>query len=165
MMKLQTKERVFSIDCGVAIVGWAVLDKEYNKLTHIANGAIETKKGCDMSLRLKQIFEQLNEIIVGYRPNTMAIEDIFYFKNQKTVITVSQARGVVMLAGSLHNLETFNYTPLQVKSAVTGYGRAEKDQVAFMVGKILKLENIPKLDDITDAIAVGICHLNTNHVR
>lgn len=165
MMKLQTKERVLSIDCGVAIVGWAVLDKEYNKLTHIANGAIETKKGDDMSLRLKQVFEQLNEIIVKYGPKTMAIEDIFYFKNQKTVITVSQARGVIMLAGSLHNLAIFNYTPLQVKSAVTGYGRAEKDQVAFMVGKILKLENIPKLDDITDAIAVGICHLNTNHVR
>jgi len=165
MTKLQKKERVFSIDCGTAIVGWAIVDKEINDLTHIASGAIKTEKGDDMSLRLKQIFEQLNEIIAEYKPTVMAIEDLFYFKNQKTVITVSQARGVIMLSGRINGLEVFNYTPLQVKSAVTGYGRAEKDQVAFMVGKILKLKDVPKLDDITDAIAVGVCHLNTNHVR
>lgn len=159
------KLRVLSIDCGTAIVGWAVLDEEFNNLTHVESGAIQTSKNDDMSLRLKQIFEELSKIIDKYKPSVMAIEDIFYFKNQKTIISVSQARGVIILSGKLKNLEIFGYTPLQVKSAVTGYGRAEKDQVAFMVGKILKLKEVPKLDDITDAIAVGICHLNTNHVR
>ena len=91
-----------------------------------------------MSLRLKSIFEELVKLIEDYRPSTMAIEDLFYFKNQKTVISVSQARGVIILSGVTQGLKTYNYTPLQVKSAVTGYGRAEKDQVAFMVGKILK---------------------------
>lgn len=168
MRKLSTNgnvERVLSIDCGTAITGWAIIDKTGNNLTHIASGAIETHKGLDMSLRLKLIFEGLNYIINTYAPTTMAIEDLFYFKNQKTVITVSQARGVIMLSGVINGLNVFNYTPLQVKSAVTGFGRAEKDQVAFMVGKILKIKDLPKLDDITDAIAVGICHLNTNHVR
>ncbi len=159
------KIRVLSIDCGTAIVGWAILDKVFNDLSHIESGAIQTSKNDDMSLRLKTIFEELEKLINKYKPSVMAIEEIFYFKNQKTVISVSQARGVIMLAGKLNNLEIVGYTPLQVKSAVTGYGRAEKDQVAFMVGKILKLKEVPKLDDITDAIALGICHLNTNHVR
>lgn len=158
-------ERVISIDCGTAITGWAIIDKKGNILTHIASGAIQTSKNADMSLRLKSIFEELVKLIEDYRPSTMAIEDLFYFKNQKTVISVSQARGVIILSGVTQGLKTYNYTPLQVKSAVTGYGRAEKDQVAFMVGKILKLKDLPKLDDITDAIAVGICHLNSNYVR
>lgn len=158
-------ERVISIDCGTAITGWAIIDKKGNYLTHVASGAIQTSKNDDMSLRLKYIFEELEKLIQEYRPTTMAIEDLFYFKNQKTVITVSQARGVIILSGVVNQLGVYNYTPLQVKSAVTGYGRAEKNQVAFMVGKILKLKDVPKLDDITDAIAVGICHLNSNHVR
>ena len=165
MMAESKKIRVLSVDCGTTIVGWAVLDKEFNNLTHIESGAIQTSKNDDMPLRLKQIFEELSKVIDKYKPSVMAIEDIFYFKNQKTIISVSQARGVIILSGKLKSLEIFGYTPLQVKSAVTGYGRAEKDQVAFMVGKILKLKEVPKLDDITDAIAVGICHLNTNHVR
>lgn len=160
-----TNERVISIDCGTAITGWAILDKKGNILTHVASGAIQTNKNTDMSLRLKCIYEELINLIVEYKPRMMAIEDLFFFKNQKTIITVSQARGVIILSGVMNNLSIFNYTPLQVKSAVTGFGRAEKDQVAFMVGKILKIKDLPKLDDITDAIAVGICHLNTNHVR
>ena len=158
-------ERVLSIDCGTAITGWAIIDKRNNKLEHIASGSIQTSKNDVMSLRLKQIYEELDKIVLEFHPNTMAIEDIFFFKNQKTIITVSQARGVIILSGVMNNLEVFNYTPLQVKSAVTGFGRAEKNQVAFMIGKILKLQDIPKLDDVTDAIAVGVCHLNTNHVR
>lgn len=159
------KDRVLGIDCGTAIVGWAIVDKEFNKLTHVNSGAIRTDKNDVMYLRLEQIFQEINKIIKEYNPTVMAIEDIFYFKNQKTVISVSQSRGVTMLSGTLNKLEIYNYTPLQVKSAVTGYGRAEKKQVAFMIGKILKLSNIPTLDDITDAIAVGICHLNSNNVR
>ncbi|MCA9379570.1 crossover junction endodeoxyribonuclease RuvC [Candidatus Dojkabacteria bacterium] len=163
LVKPGVSERVISIDCGTAITGWAIIDKKGNNLTHIASGAIQTSKNTDMSLRLKHIFEELNELIQEFSPVTMAIEDLFFFKNQKTIVTVSQARGVIILAGVANNLGVFNYTPLQVKSAVTGFGRAEKDQVAFMVGRILKLKDIPTLDDVTDAIAVGICHLNTNH--
>lgn len=163
LVKPGVSERVISIDCGTAITGWAIIDKKGNNLTHIASGAIQTSKNTDMSLRLKHIFEELNKLIHEFNPVTMAIEDLFFFKNQKTIVTVSQARGVIILAGVANNLGVFNYTPLQVKSAVTGFGRAEKDQVAFMVGRILKLKDIPKLDDVTDAIAVGICHLNTNH--
>jgi len=154
-------QRIISIDCGTAIVGWAILERVGGNLGYIDSGAILTSKNDDMSLRLKKIFVELQELIVRYSPQAMAIEDLFYFKNQKTVISVSQARGVIILSGILKGLEIYNYTPLQVKSAVTGYGRAEKDQVAFMTGKILKLKAVPKLDDITDAIALGICHLNT----
>lgn len=165
LMKTVLGERVISVDCGTAITGWAIIDKKGNNLKHVASGAIQTSKNDDMSLRLKCIYEELDNLIHEFSPATMAIEDLFYFKNQKTIITVSQARGVIILSGIMNSLNIFNYTPLQVKSAVTGYGRAEKDQVAFMVGRILKLKDIPTLDDITDAIAVGICHLNTNHVR
>ena len=154
-------QRIISIDCGTAIVGWAILERVGGQLNYIDSGAILTSKSDDMSLRLKKIFEDLQELVVQYGPQAMAIEDLFYFKNQKTVISVSQARGVIILSGILKGLKIYNYTPLQVKSAVTGYGRAEKDQVAFMAGKILKLKVVPKLDDITDAIALGICHLNT----
>ncbi len=156
--------RVISIDCGTAIVGWAVLERIDGKLVHIASDAILTSKKDDMPLRLKYIFEELQKLIERFAPDAMAIEDIFYFKNQKTVISVSQARGAIILSGILKGLEIYNYTPLQVKSAVTGYGRAEKKQVASMVGKILNLKIVPKLDDITDAIALGICHLNTRNV-
>jgi crossover junction endodeoxyribonuclease RuvC len=94
-----TSERVISIDCGTAITGWAILDKKGNILTHIASGAIQTSKNTDMSLRLKCIYEELIKLIEEYEPSTMAIEDLFYFKNQKTVISVSQARGVIILSG------------------------------------------------------------------
>ena len=159
---LQHKDRVIGIDTGTAIVGWSVLERVGSSLKYLASGSIQTDKKFDMYLRLKMIFEELNVLIEKYSPNAMAVEDLFYFKNQKTVISVSQARGVILLSGAINNLSVYDYTPLQVKSAITGYGKAEKDQVAFMVGKILKMDNLPKLDDETDAIAVGICHLNTN---
>ena len=107
------------------------------------------------------ILSKLETIINEYGPTQMAIEDLFYFKNQKTVISVAQARGVIMLVGRMKGLETFGYTPLQIKSAVTGYGKADKKQVQFMVQKILGLKEVPKLDDITDAMAAAICHLNS----
>lgn len=157
------KKRVIGIDCGTAIVGWSVLDKVGSKLIHIDSGAVITEAKTDMSLRLKKIYEELDELIKKYKPNEMAIEDLFFFKNEKTVISVGQGRGVIILSGATNDLKVYDYTPLQVKSAVTGYGRADKDQVQFMVGKILKMKEVPKLDDITDAIAVSICHLNTKY--
>src|SRR3990167_5184778 len=152
--------KVIGIDCGTAIVGWAVMMKKNNKLEQEDSGNIITPKNLDMFLRLKIIYEKLLEIIEKFSPTEMAIEDIFYFKNNKTVISVSQARGVIMLAGALKNLEVYSYTPLQVKSAVTGYGRADKNQVNTMVGKILNITP-PKGDDEADALAISICHLNS----
>lgn len=159
---MNNKERkVLGIDCGTAIVGWAMVGERNNKLEHLASGAIKTEQGTDMFLRLKDIYAELEKIIKKYSPTEMGVEKIFFFKNKKTVISVSQAKGVIMLAGANAGLRVFEYTPLQVKSAVTGYGRAEKKQVQFMVSKILKMTDTPKLDDITDAIAVSICHLNS----
>jgi len=158
--KFETK-RVIGIDVGTAIVGWSILDRMSNKLVHVESDAIITSKDDAMSLRLLKIFNQLNILINLYKPDEMAVEDLFFFKNKKTIISVAEARGVILLAGSYNKLKTFDYTPLQVKSAVTGYGRAEKKQVQFMTAKVLCLKEIPKLDDVADAMAVGICHLNT----
>jgi crossover junction endodeoxyribonuclease RuvC len=157
---IKVNKRIISIDCGTAIVGWAILEAIGNKYIHIDSGAIRTKAKTDMALRLRTIFEELNRIINLYKPIQMAVEDLFYFKNKKTVISVSQAKGVIMLAGSINELPVYVYTPLQVKIALTGYGRAEKKQVESMIMRILNLETTRSVDDIADAIAVGICHLN-----
>ena len=116
---LRTSRKIIGVDCGTARTGWGVLEVVGNNFTHIASGTIETDKNKDMSLRLKEIYENLTEIIEEYSPQEMAIEDLFFFKNKKTVISVGQARGVIMLCGALNNLPTYDYTPLQVKTAVT----------------------------------------------
>jgi crossover junction endodeoxyribonuclease RuvC len=149
------------IDCGTAIMGWAVLESLGSKFTHVDSGAIITPAKTDMSLRLKTIYAELSELLEKYQPDDVALEDLFFFKNSKTVISVSQARGVAIVAAANQDLRTFDYTPLQVKMAVTGYGRAEKDQVEKMVMKIVGMTEAPKLDDTADAIAVAICHLNS----
>lgn len=161
MEKVRATRRVIGIDCGVALVGWEVLEVLGNKYIHIAGGVIETTKNSDMQLRLKKIYEDLVEIIKKYQPQEMAIEEIFYFKNNKTVIAVSQARGVIMLTGILNKIPVYGYTPLEVKVAVTGYGRAEKKQVQSMVQRLLNLKEKPKQDDWADAIAISICHVNS----
>ncbi|MEI7578862.1 MAG: crossover junction endodeoxyribonuclease RuvC [bacterium] len=156
-----TPETVLAIDVGTAIVGWGVVQKQLNKNIYTASGAIFTAKEEQISHRLLSIFQELNLLIQTYKPDAIAIEDLFFFKNNKTVISVSEARGVILLAASLNKIPDFTFTPLQVKSAVTGYGRAEKKQVQFMVTKILGLKEIPKPDDIADALALAICYLNT----
>ena len=153
--------RVLGIDCGTAIVGWEVLEVMNNRYVHIAGGVIITAKEDDMPLRLKKIYEDLNDIIGNYHPTDVAIEEIFFFKNNKTIISVSQARGVMILAGIINNLKIFSYTPLEVKMAVTGYGRAEKKQVQDMVKRIMHFREDPKPDDWADAIAISICHMNS----
>jgi crossover junction endodeoxyribonuclease RuvC len=155
---------VLGIDCGSAITGWAYLQDTHNNLQHINSGAILTPKGLDMALRLKLIHDQLLEVIELYKPTEMAVEELFFFRNQTTIIPVAQARGVILYTGAEKGVTVFGYTPLQVKSAVTGYGRAEKKQVQFMVTKILKLKQTPKPDDVADAIAIAICHLNTKRI-
>ena len=112
--------------------------------------------------RLDIIYNSTIEIIEKFSPDFAAVESLFYFKNKKTVMTVGQARGVVLLAAEKKGLTCYDYTPLQIKQSVTGYGRANKKQVQNMVKKILKINKVPKPDDAADALAVAICHLNTN---
>ena len=153
--------RILGIDPGTAIVGYSILDYKNNKIELIDYGCIYTDKDLDMSLRLEQIYLKLESIINLYKPDQMAIEELFFFKNQKTIISVAQARGVIVLKAQMSGIEIFNYTPLQVKTGITGYGRASKKQVQEMTKVILKLKEIPKPDDAADAIAIGINHINT----
>ena len=154
-------KRVLGIDVGTAIVGWAVMEKDKLGYKVINYGDIRTSAKLEMATRLLQIFESLEILIKEYKPQDIAIEKLFFFKNEKTLITVAEARGVIMLAGSKNGLNVFGYTPLQVKMAVTGYGRAEKKQVQSMVQKVLKLKEMPKCDDTADALAISFCHLNS----
>lgn len=153
--------RVLGIDPGTAIVGFSILDFENNKFKVIDFGCIYTDKNMLMEDRLCKIYSELSEIIKKYQPTEMAIEELFYFKNNKTVISVGQARGVIVLCGRQNNLKINNYTPLQVKTGITGYGKAEKKQIQLMVQRILNLKEIPKPDDAADALAIAITHLNS----
>jgi len=155
--------KVLGIDIGIATTGWSIIEKEIssNKSNLIAYGAITTFPDEIFEVRLKSLYEGVQSIIKEYSPTELAIESLFYFKNQKTVMSVSQARGVVLLACVQEKLDCFNYTPLQVKTAVTGYGKAEKKQIQKMVKLIYKLNEVPKPDDVADAIAIATCHLNS----
>jgi len=150
--------RILGLDPGTATTGWGVI-VEKKKQPHLeAFGCIETDKNKDNTSRLREISSDLKKIIVQYKPVEVAIEDLFFFKNLKTAIKVAQARGVLILTCANEDVSVFEYTPLQVKQALTGYGRAEKKQIQIMVKNILKLKNIPKPDDAADALAVAVCH-------
>ncbi len=153
--------KVLGIDVGFAITGWSIVEKERGVLSIIDYGVITTSPKESLPARLYEIYDGLKHIIKKYKPDHCAVESLFYFKNQKTVIDVAQVRGIILLAAQEKKLNIFNYTPLQVKIAVTGYGRAEKKQVQEMVKKIFNLLEIPKPDDAADAIAVSFCHLNS----
>jgi len=153
--------RVLGIDPGTATTGWAVIEEKLGCLRAIAYGHINTPKEDSESARLLEITGDLEKIVKKYKPKEAAIEKIFFFKNQKTVIPVSQARGAILLTLEQKNVKVFSYTPLQVKQALTGYGRAEKKQIQIMAKKILALKRLPKPDDVADAIAIAICHLNS----
>ncbi len=156
--------RVIGIDVGFAITGWSIIDKDpmaRNHMKLVDSGALTTEAGQNIEHRLLKIFEGLVQVLNLYNPDVMAVESLFFFKNQKTVINVAQVRGIIVLAGELKKIPIFSYTPLQVKTAVTGYGRADKTQVQKMVKLIFSLNEVPKPDDIADAIAVGVCHLNS----
>ncbi len=153
--------RIIGIDPGTAIVGYGVLDYIGNKFSVVAYGAITTAATSPMSDRLKTIYRELNSVIKQYAPAHIAVEELFYNTNAKTVISVGQARGIILLAGAEAELEVAEYTPLQVKQAVVGYGRAEKKQVQEMIKILLKLEKVPKPDDVADALAIAICHAHS----
>ena len=160
---------VLGIDPGYAIIGYGVLDTSKSNML-VDYGAIITPKEDSMPVRLENIDKSLKYLFEKFKPDVVAIEELFYFKNQKTVIQVAQARGVILLACQKYCGNIYEYTQLQIKQALTGQGRAEKAQVQFMVKAILGLDKIPKPDDAADALAVAICHsqsspmLNTNRV-
>lgn len=152
---------IMGIDPGIAIVGYGVVSYKGNKFTPIDYGAVKTGSSMSLSQRLIYIYESLEEIIKKYTPEAISIEELFFNKNTKTALAVGQGRGVAVLAAAKANVEVFEYTPLQVKQSVVGYGRAEKAQVQQMIKIILNLEKIPKPDDVADALAVAICHGNS----
>lgn len=152
---------ILGIDPGFGIIGYGVIDTNRAGLL-IDYGAITTLKEASFPERLQEIEENLKEIFDTYKPDVVAIEELFYFKNQKTVIQVAEARGVIVLACQKYCGKIFEYTPLQIKQALTGQGRAEKAQVQYMVKAILGLKSIPKPDDAADALAVAICHSQTS---
>lgn len=150
--------RILGIDPGYAILGWAVIEIRGNSFKTVAYGDVNTSADMDMTDRLKYLYASLMEIIYEYEPEEAAIEELFFNTNTTTALKVGQARGVVILACANSGLKIFEYTPLQIKQALTGYGRAEKKQVQVMVKKILNLKEIPKPDDTADALACSICH-------
>ena len=162
---------ILGIDPGYAIVGYGVIEYKNNHFSVIDYGAILTDAGTPFNIRLEKIYDELSDIIIRHKPEAMAIEKLFYNNNAKTVIDVSQARGVIMLAAQKNGVPAYEYTPLQVKQSVVGYGRAEKKQVQEMTRRILALEKVPKPDDTADALAMAICHahasgsLMTNNLR
>lgn len=150
--------RILGIDPGLAIVGWAVLESDRRGVTPVAFGAITTPAHTDIESRLLIIKQDLEEIIKKYQPEEMAIEELFFNTNITTGIAVAEARGVILCTAHALGVKISEYTPLQVKQAVVGYGRAEKQQVISMVTTILKLKSPPKPDDTADAVAIAICH-------
>lgn len=153
--------RIIGIDPGYAITGYSVLEYKGNKFKLIDSGAITTKAGVSLPIRLEKIYDDLTMLVGEYNPDAIAVEELFFNKNVKTAVTVAHGRGAVLVAASKTNVPVYEYTPLQVKQAVVGYGRADKIQVQKMVKAILNLETVPKLDDITDAMAIAICHAHS----
>ena len=154
--------RVLGIDPGFAITGYSIIDYIGNKFNLVESGAILTEAHTSFPLRLEKIYSDLDNIIETYKPDAMSIEELFFNNNAKTAINVAQARGVILMTARMRKLDIFEYTPLQIKQAVTGYGRADKMQVQRMVKMILNEEKLPKLDDITDSMAIGICHAHSS---
>jgi crossover junction endodeoxyribonuclease RuvC len=152
--------RVLGIDPGTATIGWAVLEIVRGKITPIAYGHIATSKELPLQKRLQEIRDDVKEIITVHAPDEAAMEELFFFNNQKTAIAVAQSRGALLLTLADFGLSIAGYTPLQVKQALTGYGKADKQQVQRMAKEILHLKEIPKPDDVADALAIALCHLN-----
>jgi crossover junction endodeoxyribonuclease RuvC len=161
--------RVLGIDCGSEYTGYGVVEEvrigragPHNRLVCCASGAIRLKPRDPMALKLQQIFSSLSAIINEHQPGFVAIEDVFYALNVKSALKLGQVRGVAMLAASSAGLEVAEYSPLSIKSAVVGYGRAEKHQVQQMVMRLLHLEAPPQPADAADALAIAICHIHTS---
>ena len=153
---------ILGIDPGYAIVGWGVLEYQNSRFIIRGYGAITTPAGMDFPQRLQMIYEDMNTVIGRYHPDVLSIEKLFFTNHKTTGIDVAQARGVILLAARLQGIEVFEYTPLQVKSSVVGYGQAVKKQVQEMTRILLHLDAVPKPDDTADALAIAICHAHSS---
>ncbi|MDR1194656.1 MAG: crossover junction endodeoxyribonuclease RuvC [Peptococcaceae bacterium] len=149
---------VLGIDPGTAIMGYGVVEYKGSRHRALTYGALRTAKEDDMPERLRQLFAGVNQLLDQYQPDVMAIEELFFNRNVTTALTVGQARGVALLAAGLRGIPVGEYTPLQVKQAVVGYGRAEKHQVQYMIRRLLGLAEDPRPDDAADALAVAVCY-------
>ena len=156
---------ILGIDPGIAIVGWGVVDYRGNQFKTLGYGSITTPKEESTEMRLSRIYDDMNVILERYKPEAMAVEELFFNTNGKTAIVVAEARGIILLAARLAGVKIAEYTPLQVKQAVVGYGRAEKKQVITMVTSLLKLPAPPKPDDTADALAIAVCHAHSGCSR
>lgn len=157
--------RIIGIDPGTGILGFGVIDSNGDKAQMVDAGVIRTPVKQDDAIRLATIYEELTDIIVETRPSIMSVEKLFFAQNVTTAMSVAQARGVVLLCGQQAGLELYEYTPLQIKQAITGYGRADKKQMQEMVRVILQLKDQPKPDDCADALAAAICHSMSARLR
>lgn len=157
--------RILGIDPGIAIVGYGIIDYNALKFDVVSFGSITTPAGQDINKRLATVYSDVKTVIERYCPDVIAIEELFFNTNQKTAISVAMARGVTLLAAEHCKVECFEYTPLQVKQAVVGYGRAEKKQIIAMVRRFLSIGEELKLDDTADALAIAICHAHTGASR
>ena len=153
---------ILGIDPGIATTGFGVCRKIGDRFEYVNCGVIETAKGQRVERRIRHVHDSVVQLIETYQPDAMAIEELFFANNQKTVINVAQARGVILLTCVKECGKLFEYTPLQIKQALTGYGRAEKRQIQAMVKTFLRLEKVPKPDDAADAIAIALCHARSS---
>ena len=153
--------RILGIDPGYAILGYGIIDVTGNRFSAVDYGSIMTDASMDMTSRLQSIYENLTNLINTYKPDEASIEELFFNNNAKTAILVGEARGVALLACANGGLPIGEYTPLQIKQSLVGYGRADKKQVQFMVKTMLNLAQVPKPDDTADALAAAICHAHS----
>lgn len=153
--------RILGIDPGLAIVGYGIIDKDYNSYKTVAYDAVLTAAHTPIENRIKIIYDEVSLLIAQYKPDVMSIEELFFNNNAKTALAVGQARGVILLAAVERGIPIYEYTPLQVKQALTGYGRASKMQIQQMMKSLLGLREIPKPDDVADALAIAVCHGNS----
>ena len=156
--------RILGIDPGLAIVGYGVIDSEKGAYRPVDCGVINTPKELSLPERLELIYKGMGELIDTFKPDQVAIEELFFTKNITTGITVAEARGVILLACKQSGLPMFEYTPNQIKQSLTGYGKADKKQIQFMITRLLGLKAIPKPDDAADALAIALTHAQTNRM-
>ncbi|WP_040950071.1 crossover junction endodeoxyribonuclease RuvC [Gorillibacterium massiliense] len=154
--------RILGIDPGIAIVGFGFIDKVGSRLVPVQYGSIQTEAHTDPGTRLKDVYDSMVHLIEKYKPDTVGMEKLFFNRNVTTALTVGEARGVLMLAAVQKGLPVGEYTPMQVKQAIAGYGKAEKKQVQEMVRRYLNLAAVPKPDDVADALAIAICHAHSH---
>lgn len=157
-MKTNRSRVVLGVDPGTALCGYGIVEEKGDGFTALAYGCVETSKEEPMPRRLDGIFRELSQLVEIYRPSVMCVEKLFFNKNVTTAISVGQARGVCLLVAAQNGLEVFEYTPNEVKLSLTTSGRASKQQVGFMVASLLNLNEVPKPDDTSDALAIALCH-------